>query len=95
MKMVFRLSFGGRSNHVLVRDFGRKAAAKKQCLLIETSSPYFYSGDGFTARVDARVVIDNKELSKIRKEISGIICNGFCGNDWMVDSIIQKGQILR
>ena len=44
--------------------------------------------DGWCARVEA-VKIDAKEATKIRKK-----SKGFSGYDWMIQSIIENGEIV-
>jgi hypothetical protein len=47
----------------------------------------YHFGDGWVAGVRAHF-IDAKESKSIKKRSAG-----FCGYDWMVDSIIQHGDI--
>ena len=55
----------------------------------QTSHTFHYSwDDGWGANVSAEIV-DAKEAAKRRK-----ISAGFCGYDWMVDSLIDCGEIL-
>lgn len=44
--------------------------------------------DGWCASVATRIV-DGKEAAKLRKRSAG-----FCGYDWMVDSLLRDGRIL-
>ena len=55
---------------------------------IEKGSHYYNFGDGWTAKVDV-IQIEKKEAARIRKHSVG-----FCGYDWMIDSILQHGRIL-
>jgi len=49
---------------------------------------YRYSfGDGWIAQVAVREV-DSRTAKKIKKDSSG-----FCGYEWMVDSILEHGEI--
>ena len=49
---------------------------------------YSYSfGDGWRAAVKVRRV-DGRSAAKIRKK-----SKGFCGYEWMIDSILQHGDI--
>lgn len=48
--------------------------------------PYNF-GDGWLARVDVSQV-DAKEASRLRKA-----SKGFCGYEWMIDSILTRGMI--
>ena len=54
----------------------------------KTSNRFYYNfGDGWGANVEMQI-IDAKEATKRRK-----LSNGFCGYDWMIDSILIKGKI--
>ena len=44
--------------------------------------------DGWCASIEASIV-DSKEAAKLRKRSAG-----FCGYDWMVDSLLMDGRIL-
>ena len=64
----------------------KKAAARAQEILDEG---YFYYnfGDGWGAGVTVKEV-DSKEARTLRRKSAG-----FCGYDWMIDSIVEKGVI--
>ncbi len=49
---------------------------------------YYYFGDGWGASVSVREVATS-EAGKIERKSAG-----FCGYDWMIDSIIRHGEIL-
>lgn len=54
---------------------------------IETKS-YFYSwGDGWGASVNVQKVTQAEAAKMLRKS------SGFCGYEWMIDSIIKCGKI--
>ena len=54
----------------------------------ELKGSYYYDfGDGWGARIDVTTVTGG-EVAKIRKR-----SDGFCGYDWMVDSILRHGEI--
>ena len=55
--------------------------------LIGKSESYSWS-DGWRASVEIKQV-DAKEAARIRKNTKG-----FCGYDWMIDSLISYGEIL-
>ena len=56
---------------------------------VELFGYHSYSwSDGWCASVEVRVV-DSKEAAKLRKRSAG-----FCGYDWMVDSLLMDGRIL-
>lgn len=50
---------------------------------------YYYNfGDGWGASITSKEV-DSKEAAKIQKSK-----NGFCGYEWMIDSIIKHDKII-
>lgn len=50
---------------------------------------YYNFGDGWTACVEVKE-IPAKQANRYRQK-----SRGFCGYDWMVDSIIKHGEIRR
>lgn len=63
---------------------GKENAAK-----ILAGRYYYYNfGDGWAAGITVKEVT-SAEATQIRKK-----SKGFCGYDWMIDSIIKRGQIL-
>ncbi len=92
--VAFTLSMPGRSSwdgkwsgdgecYILVRRVGLTSGA----MLHGQSYSYAWS-DGWCASVDARIV-DHREAAKLRRK-----SRGFCGYDWMVDSLLVDGRIL-
>lgn len=81
--------WSGESNlYVIVKTFRTKAGRKKaEELLIQGCYPYRWD-DGWAARIDVREV-DSKTARKLRKHSAG-----FCGYEWMVDSILRHDCIL-
>ncbi len=73
--------------YVIVKRFcGKKAAANAASIL--RCSRYSYSfGDGWCAAV-AVADVDAKHARKLRAR-----SRGFCGYDWMVESIMRHGVI--
>jgi hypothetical protein len=70
-----------------VRPYRGKTAMERAKALDGKS--YHYSwGDGWGASVDVREVTAS-EAAKIRKK-----SRGFCGYDWMIDSIEARDKIL-
>lgn len=49
---------------------------------------YYRWEDGWAARISVRKVDCSEERKIMRKS------SGFCGYDWMIDSIIKYGEIL-
>lgn len=83
-----RWSGEGRE-YVIVRSLGRSKGAGELEAQVAAASPYGYDfGDGWRASVSAKLVTP-AEARKLRRESAG-----FAGYDWMVDSIIDHGEIL-
>ena len=99
MILSFELSMPGRSSwdgrwsgenrlHCIVKSF-RGEKQVKEAFRILSSEPYRYLwDDGWSARIGVREV-DSKEANKLRRK-----SDGFCGYDWMVDTIIKYGKPL-
>lgn len=79
---------GADKRYVRVFNVGaaKKARAKWQPLIARGYFRYSF-GDGWVAAVSVREV-DTPEAKKLRK-----ITAGFCGYDWMIDSIRDDGEI--
>ena len=73
--------------YVVVRKFSGKKGSELADKLL--ASPYYYYGwsDGWVASVTLKEV-DGKESAKLKRK-----SNGFCGYEWMIDSICQHGCI--
>jgi len=72
--------------HVRVRNLGRsqKAVAAGRALV---GSHYYRWSDGWVACVTVREV-DAAEARVLRRRSAG-----FCGYDWMIDSLLSYGEI--
>lgn len=81
--------WSGEDNlHAKVVNLGKtKRAEAKGKEIIENGGYYYNFGDGWGANVSAREV-NAKEGNKIRRKTKG-----FCGYDWMIDSIRFHGDI--
>lgn len=55
---------------------------------IEESSYHYDFGDGWRANVEVKIV-DYDKKKRLKK-----VSSGFCNYDWMIDSIIQNGEII-
>ncbi len=55
---------------------------------IEERGYYYNFGDGWGASINV-FVLDSKERQKLQRK-----SKGFCGYDWMIDSIIKNGKII-
>ncbi len=95
---------GQNKQYLKIVNFGRtkKGITKAQKILnvpaaqrhaIDDSGYYSYNfGDGWRAGVSVYHIDDTypkNEPAKLRRK-----SDGFCGYDWMVDSIIAHGEIL-
>jgi hypothetical protein len=79
---------GDTKFYAKVFSFGRSKSSKEKAERILKEEYFTYNfGDGWVARIDV-FEVDNKEKIKIRKK-----SNGFCGYNWMIDSIIDNGDI--
>jgi len=81
---------GEARNYVRVRSI-RNANAKtiQECLNEDGIGYFHYSwSDGWAAGVSVRI-LDAQEAKRVRSKKS----DGFCGYDWMIDSIIKYGAI--
>ncbi len=75
---------GGGKPYVRVRRYPSDHADK----ILARGSYYYNFGDGWGASVAVEQV-DSKEAAKLRRRSAG-----FCGYDWMIDSIERHGRIL-
>ena len=77
--------WSGENNlYAKVINFGR---SKKALEILEKKYYHYNFGDGWAAGVSVEEV-DSKQANKIRKA-----SQGFCGYDWMVESIKLNGEI--
>ena len=82
-----RWSGEGKCYAILKKFNSQKAITKANELIAARSFGYRWD-DGWYASISVRAV-DNSEARKIRKA-----SQGFCGYDWMVESILSRGKIL-
>lgn len=68
-----------------VKSFSQRSWKEKCAKLVGYHSYSF--GDGWVAAVNIKVV-EADEKKKLLKKTAG-----FCGYDWMIDSLIQHGEI--
>lgn len=80
--------WSGEGNlYVITKTFRGKAVEKAEKIL--AGGYYHYSwSDGWGAGIYVREV-DSREAARLRKH-----SKGFCGYDWMVDTIIKYGKPL-
>lgn len=97
MAVVFKLSmpsnnswngkWSGEENlYAIVKPETTKKAKERNNKIVGESFCYSF-GDGWVAKVEVSLV-DTKTATKIRKQ-----SKGFCGYNWMIDSILQHGEI--
>lgn len=80
--------WSGEDNlYVIIKSFLKSRSEQAQKIL---DKGYFYYnfGDGWGAGISIKE-ITSQEAAKLRKK-----SQGFCSYDWMVDEIIQYGEIL-
>jgi hypothetical protein len=82
---------GSKSTYYRSRHFSKKDFMKSTLkdIDLEKGDNFYYSfGDGWGANIEVKIVdvYTNKKLTKLSK--------GFCGYDWMIDSILSHGKIL-
>jgi hypothetical protein len=70
-----------------VFDYRTKKAIARAEAMIQKGYYHYAFGDGWRAAITVRAV-DAKEARQIRKK-----SEGFCGYDWMIDSIRQDDVI--
>lgn len=74
--------------YVIVRSFVGKERSLIADRVIEKGYYHYNFGDGWSAGVTIKKV-DSKISAKLKRK-----SKGFCGYDWMVDSIIKYDEIL-
>jgi len=82
---------GAEKKYYVIRSFRAKEGNKLIGMIFMEGKKHWSHydfGDGWTARVEAEIV-DAVEARKRQKASSG-----FCGYEWMVNSIIKHGKIL-
>jgi hypothetical protein len=95
-RVEFKLSMPGRAswdgkwsgedrNYTIVKTLPRKTMWKLFAEGALTNSWGYSFGDGWHASVSARIVPPGERLKK---------SYGFCGYDWMVDSILTNNKII-
>jgi len=73
----------------IIKNLGRSKKAKEKIeKLLKKGSWYYSFGDGWAAQVDVREIF-GAEITAMRGK-----SQGFCGYNWMVDSILDYGEIL-
>lgn len=80
---------GDEQLFALIRRVPKTKKAQEKAAKIIAEGPYSYGwSDGWRASVSVSMV-EGSKLAGIRKRSSG-----FCGYDWMVDSIERHGEIM-
>jgi hypothetical protein len=79
---------GAERLYAKVINFGKTKKSNENAQFILNKECFYYNfGDGWSACVTVKEV-DSKEAATVRKK-----SDGFCGYDWMIDSIIDIGEI--
>ncbi len=80
--------WSGRENlYAIVVPFTTLKAKAKAAELLAKRSFYYNFGDGWGASIGV-TEITNDEARRVRR-----LSKGFCGYNWMVDSILRDGAI--
>lgn len=77
---------GEGKRYVIVKTFKSLVEMENSIKILDDKSFFYRWEDGWHACVEVQQV-DSKQAAKLRKE-----SNGFCGYDWMVDTIIKYGK---
>lgn len=97
MILSFTLSMPGRASwnggwsgedrlYVKTKSFTSKKAIEKARKILEKGYYVYCWSDGWRAGI-AVAEVDSRKAAQLRKKSAG-----FCGYDWMVDTIIDYGQ---
>lgn len=73
---------------VIIKKFNGKKGRERANKVLEKSYHHYSWSDGWAAGIDIKEI--NGEEAKGLKRRS----QGFCGYDWMVDSILERGEII-
>lgn len=78
---------GAGKAYLRVRNLGQSKKAKARAAELAGQSFHYSFGDGWAALVRVSE-ITGRDITKARNRSAG-----FCGYDWMIDSIIRCGEI--
>lgn len=79
---------GEENLYAIIRQVPKKHKTMPMIEELLKNNHYSYSfGDGWVARIEITQV-EAKEANKIRQK-----SQGFCGYEWMIDSLIKNGKI--
>lgn len=80
---------GERNIYAVVRSYGSRRFYEEEIRPLVAKGSFYYSwGDGWGASVAVKAV-DAAEAKSLRKR-----SKGFCGYEWMIQSILVRGKIL-
>ncbi len=74
--------------YAVIKSFSGKSEKRLRDMIALKSSYGYDFGDGWYASVELGIV-DAKKARELRKA-----SKGFCGYEWMIDSILQYGKIF-
>lgn len=72
--------------YVVIKNIGASKKTREKYINL-FGNYYYHWEDGWTACINVKE-IDDKEARILRKK-----SNGFCGYEWMINSIIMHGEI--
>lgn len=78
---------GADNVYAVVKSFPGKARGAHAANLTLRKHFSYNFGDGWRASIEVRAV-DSAEARRLRK-----VSKGFCGYEWMIDSILKDGAI--
>lgn len=79
---------GQEKIYVVTKSFTSRKDLPNAAKMVATGSYHYDFGDGWAARIDVTEITSSAAAS-LRKRSSG-----FCGYEWMIDSIVRHGKIL-
>lgn len=79
---------GAEKKYYVIHSYSNKSQRPLELLNGDKSKSFYYNfGDGWGANV--RMELVNYKEARQRKKVSA----GFCGYEWMIDSIMKFGKI--
>jgi len=89
-EILFELSLPNNSSvrDIYARTVKGIARGKNKYPNLEEKGYYYKFSNGYGAHINVRYVQKNEAKDKMKKS------KGFCGYDWMIDSILTKGKII-
>lgn len=79
---------GDNSRFIRIYTYSNKDFKDKNLDKLVDRYFYYRWNDGWEACVSVKLLFDAKEKNKLKK-----LSVGFCGYDWMIESILECGEI--